>query len=63
MQKQNRRWEPEASGGSEKCVLGTEISKEPKARKSLVYSKNRKAEDLARAERASGRAVVLRMEI
>lgn len=44
------------------CSHG-EISKEPKARKSLGYSKNRKAADLAGAERAGGRAVELRMEI
>lgn len=40
--------------GSEN-VFWTEFSKEPKARKNLVSSKNREAEDLARTERVSGR--------
>lgn len=57
LQKQDIGW-----GQGWRHVLGREISKEPKTRKSLVYSKNRIA-DLAGGERARERAVELRMEI
>lgn len=58
LQKQDIGW-----GQGWRYVLGREISKEPKTRKSLVYSKNRIAEDLAGGERARERAVELRMDI
>lgn len=52
LQKQDIGW-----GQGWRHVLGREISKEPKTRKSLVYSKNRIAEDLAGGERVRERAV------